>query len=77
MSAVASNKLKEGNADITDLSDKFRPTKLSEMFGEMYDNEWSYAFEALKTDDNDDDDVVTELVKLLEVQVLLIKFWSI
>ncbi|XP_060601848.1 uncharacterized protein LOC132755070 [Ruditapes philippinarum] len=37
------------NPAIFDLSDPNRPTKLAEYYSELYDNEWTDAFEALKT----------------------------
>ncbi|XP_053392088.1 uncharacterized protein LOC128554801 [Mercenaria mercenaria] len=47
LSATASAKLTDDNPNIADLSDINRPTKLSEQFSELYDNEWTDAFEAL------------------------------
>lgn len=44
LSAMAGAKLTDGNANIADLSDKNRPTKLAEQFSELYDNEWTDAF---------------------------------
>ncbi|XP_052219003.1 uncharacterized protein LOC127836417 isoform X3 [Dreissena polymorpha] len=40
-------KLLANNPNIADLSDQFRPTKLAEMFSELYDNEWTDAFTAV------------------------------
>ena len=34
---------------MADLSDKNRPTKIGEKFGELYDEEWSDAFDAFHT----------------------------
>lgn len=48
LSKFASRELTAGNPNIADLSDKHRPTKIGEMYGELYDNEWSEAFEVLK-----------------------------
>lgn len=47
LSAVASTQLTDGNPAITDLSDTNRPTRIAEKFSELYDNEWTDAFEAL------------------------------
>ena len=33
------------NPNITDLSDMNRPTKLAEKYSELYDNEWTDAYE--------------------------------
>ncbi|XP_052239689.1 uncharacterized protein LOC127850596 isoform X2 [Dreissena polymorpha] len=47
-SAMMSVKLRDNNPNIADLSDPFRPTKLGEQFSELYDNEWTDAFDALQ-----------------------------
>ena len=48
LSRFASQQLTEGNPNIADLSDRNRPTKIGEMFGQLFDNEWSDAFDSLK-----------------------------
>lgn len=45
ISKEAGAKLTDNNSTICDLSDPNRPTKLAEMFSELYDNEWTEAFE--------------------------------
>ncbi|XP_062613089.1 uncharacterized protein LOC134274857 [Saccostrea cucullata] len=59
----------ESNSAITDLSDPRRPQKLSEMFSEIYDNQWTEAFERLsleaKTDIERSDCVITK--RLLDI----------
>ncbi|KAH3806456.1 hypothetical protein DPMN_134777 [Dreissena polymorpha] len=50
LSALMSVKLRDNNPNIADLSDQFRPTKLAEMFSELYDNEWTDAFTAVSKD---------------------------
>ncbi|XP_069131552.1 uncharacterized protein [Argopecten irradians] len=47
LSKIAGTKLVHGNPAITDLSDTNRPTKLSEKYSELYDNEWTDALEEL------------------------------
>ncbi|XP_053400501.1 uncharacterized protein LOC123558290 [Mercenaria mercenaria] len=47
LSAMASNKLRDNNPNIADLSDQNRPTKIAEKLSELYDNEWTDAFDAL------------------------------
>ena len=47
MSNVAGDKPRENNPNIPDLSDQNRPTKLAEMYSELYDNRWTDAFEIL------------------------------
>lgn len=46
---MMSVKLRDNNPNIADLSDQFRPTKLGEQFSELYDNEWTDAFDALQS----------------------------
>lgn len=48
LSKFASQQLTAGNPNIADLSDKHRPTKIGEFYSELYDNEWSEAFEVIK-----------------------------
>lgn len=45
LSSVASEKLTAGNPAITDLGDPNRPMKIGEMYGELYDNEWTDAMD--------------------------------
>lgn len=47
MSKIAGEKLTYNNPNIADLNDKNRPTKLGDMYSELYDNEWTDALEAL------------------------------
>ncbi|XP_033743208.1 uncharacterized protein LOC117329388 isoform X2 [Pecten maximus] len=47
LSKIAGSKLVHGNPAITDLSDANRPTKVSEKYSELYDNEWTDALEEL------------------------------
>ncbi|XP_069130995.1 myb-like protein X isoform X2 [Argopecten irradians] len=76
LSAIASNRLKEGNPNIADLSDKNRPTKLGECFASLYDDEWSEALEEIGEKDTDDDDEedLKSIQKLLDVVKLAYKF---
>ena len=66
---MASQQMTEGNPNIADLSDKHRPTKVGEMFGQLYDDEWAEAFEALKgnmgTSDEEDEHQIPIIKKLL------------
>ncbi|XP_053399063.1 uncharacterized protein LOC123556866 [Mercenaria mercenaria] len=47
LSKSMGDKLTDNNPNIADLSDKNRPTKLAERYQEIYDNEWTDAFETL------------------------------
>ncbi|XP_053399056.1 uncharacterized protein LOC123530812 [Mercenaria mercenaria] len=63
-SALAGSKLTDGNANIADLSDENRPTKLAEQYAELYDNEWTDAFTVLSADGTrSSDDVCHVLAK--------------
>ena len=42
---MAGDKLTKGNPAITDLGDPYRPIKIAEKYGELYDNEWTDATE--------------------------------
>ncbi|XP_052772959.1 uncharacterized protein LOC128211888 [Mya arenaria] len=53
LSKLAGDKLRDGNPDIADLSDPNRPTQLGKEFSELYDNEWSDAFEELTRKDEE------------------------
>ncbi|XP_062621108.1 uncharacterized protein LOC134282719 [Saccostrea cucullata] len=66
LSSYVSKQLKDGNPNIADLSDKNRPTKLGEKFEQLYDNEWSDAFEILKSTLKDEDKVVQILVDITQ-----------
>ncbi|XP_053399152.1 trichohyalin-like isoform X6 [Mercenaria mercenaria] len=47
-SSIASSTLRDNNPNITDLSDQNRPTKIAERLSELYDNQWTDAFDALE-----------------------------
>ncbi|CAG2203701.1 unnamed protein product [Mytilus edulis] len=42
---ITGDKLTKGNPSFTDLGDPNRPIKISEKYGELYDNEWTDAME--------------------------------
>ena len=67
LSRAASQQLTQGNPNIADLSDVNRPTKLGERFGQVYDDQWSEAYEALKARGKRDDEIVVELAKMVQV----------
>lgn len=54
--------VKENNANIVDLSDPTRPTKLADKASELYDNQWTDAFEELTQKDGYNN---TEAIRLL------------
>ncbi|KAL4230296.1 hypothetical protein ACF0H5_010680 [Mactra antiquata] len=47
LSEYISVKLRDNNPNIADLNDQCRPTKLAEMYSELYDNEWTDAYSIL------------------------------
>ena len=47
LSQYTSAQLVQDNPNVADLSDLNRPTKLAEKFSELYDNDWTDAFEVL------------------------------
>lgn len=53
LSKIASDKLTDGNPNFANLSDKNRPTKIGEKFGQVYDDEWSEAFDEIKRTSKD------------------------
>jgi hypothetical protein len=66
---LAVKKLQEQNAYMTYLGDPNRAMKLSEKFGQLYDDEWTNAFESL-TDKKSGlplKDAINVLLRLLQV----------
>ena len=69
MSKLAGDRQVDDNPDITDLSDKNRPTKLGEVFSELYDNEWANAFEELTAAGYDEEETIETLFLTLTVNI--------
>lgn len=65
LSAVTSSKLRDNNPNLADLSDPNRPSKIGEMFSELYDNDWTDAFEELSKQIQDDRQTIRQLNTLL------------
>ncbi|XP_053400220.1 uncharacterized protein LOC128545988 [Mercenaria mercenaria] len=61
LSKIAGDRLVRDNPSITDLSDRNRPIKIGEMYSEIYDNEWTDAFEALNNAGYSDQDAIETL----------------
>lgn len=55
-------KLTDNNPNVADLSDVNRPTKLAEKYTELYDNQWTDAFEKIN---NGDDCKTIEFLKFI------------
>ncbi|KAH3842744.1 uncharacterized protein LOC127876537 [Dreissena polymorpha] len=64
LSKLLSNKLTENNPQIADLSDTNRPTKLGEKHSELYDNQWTNAFEVLEETSNNEEKTIQDLLNL-------------
>lgn len=64
-----SDKLSDNNPDIADLSDENRPTKIGEKYQELYDNQWTDAFEVAENcfTNSDEKTRISVLRKLLMV----------
>ena len=61
-------KLTDNNPNIADLSDMNRPTKLAERYTELYDNQWTDAFEIINN--NNDNGTIGLLLHLLKARML-------
>ncbi|XP_056012440.1 uncharacterized protein LOC125679542 isoform X2 [Ostrea edulis] len=71
LSTFGGQQLTDGNPNIADLSDTHRPTRLGEMYSQLFDDEWSEAFEAFKPkreedEDDDDDDIFPDILFILQ-----------
>ena len=60
LSRFASQQLTEENPNNSDLSDSHRPTRLGEMYSQLFDDEWSEALEALKPNIKKEEEVDDE-----------------
>ncbi|XP_060584756.1 uncharacterized protein LOC132740787 [Ruditapes philippinarum] len=58
---VADEKSTKDNPAIPDFSDSNRPTKLDEVYSELYDNEWTDAFDGLTGGGHDDEEAISTL----------------
>jgi hypothetical protein len=67
LSTLASSRLRDNNPNITDLSDQNRPTKIAEKMAELYDNQWTDAFDALEQTDKNEKEIITMLLESLMV----------
>ena len=65
LSKLMGQKLTDANPNIADLSDLNRPTKLAERFIELYDNQWTDAFEEI--DNGDENQTIGKLLNILYV----------
>ncbi|XP_052078758.1 myosin-3-like [Mytilus californianus] len=66
LSQVAGAKLMAGNTSIADLGDKYRPTRIAELYSELYDNEWTEAVDVLVSKKWSEDMIVRHLFIILQ-----------
>ena len=67
LSKFATQQLTQGNPNIADLSDRNRPTNIGDKFGQLYDDEWSEAYNALKPYVKSDEEILKILANLIQV----------
>ncbi|KAH3834009.1 uncharacterized protein LOC127878115 isoform X2 [Dreissena polymorpha] len=67
LSKVVGEKPMKDNTNIADLSDKNRPTKLGELYTELYDNEWTDAYVALTQSEYNETEPIATLFETLKV----------
>ncbi|WAQ99169.1 hypothetical protein MAR_023542 [Mya arenaria] len=67
LSQLVSVQLRDNNPNVVDLGDPYRPTKLAEMFSELYDNEWTAAFMELEKEAFEDRHIIEILLNVLMV----------
>ncbi|KAH3834019.1 hypothetical protein DPMN_107337 [Dreissena polymorpha] len=68
-----SEELTNPTPHIVDLSDETRPTKLAEMYEEIYDNEWTDAWKELTKSNEKENIVIAELLMILQVSNTFLK----
>jgi hypothetical protein len=71
---MASIKMTEGNPNIANLGDPNRPTKIAEVYSEIYDNEWTDALDFCNTKlgkEYNEDDALQALSKTLIVNIIV------
>lgn len=70
LSQVAGAKLVAGNSSIADLGDKYRPTRIAELYLELYDNEWTEAVDTLLNGNRwPEDMIIRHLFIILQVNL--------
>ncbi|XP_053389424.1 LOW QUALITY PROTEIN: golgin subfamily A member 4-like [Mercenaria mercenaria] len=66
LSKAMGDRLTDNNPNITDLSDRNRPTKLAERCAELYDNQWTDAFDILNKCFDTEENVIEALLWILQ-----------
>ncbi|XP_052798489.1 myosin-9-like [Mya arenaria] len=67
LSKLLGQRLTDANPNIADLSDQNRPTKLAERYSELYDNQWTEAFETLDRMYCDEQQSISHLFNILKI----------
>jgi len=57
----------EGNPNIVNLNDPYRSTKVAELYSELYDNEWTTAYDRIEKDKPDGRYIIDTLLDILIV----------
>ena len=57
------------NPDIADLSDDNRPTKIAERFSQLYDDQWTDAYDALMKEGQRERNVICILLNIVHVRI--------
>lgn len=65
LSKAMGDKLTNNNPNVADLSDKDRPTKLAERYAELYDNQWTDAYEIIECHFGSEEEVIQTLLGIL------------
>lgn len=65
------DRLTDNNPNIADLSDKNRPVKLAERYCELYDNQWTDAYDVLEKRFEREQHIIESLFEILQVNILL------
>lgn len=58
----------DNNPSIADLSTEIRPTKIGENFKQLYDNEWTEAFEELTEEGKTEEECIKILLQIVKVK---------
>ena len=74
LSKAMGERLTDNNPNIADLNDRNRPTKLAERYVELYDNQWTDAFDVLIKEYEDEEKTIGILLHILQVKNVLIKY---
>ena len=71
---LAGNKMTEGNPNIANLGDPNRPTKIAEVYSEIYDDEWTDTLDFCRKKfgkEYSEDDALQALNKTLIVNIIV------